>query len=82
MPATSTSAHPCGRGFILRTGNTAYEFRIAAGAAFESAFAVTPTVVAAGTEPQSEAITYRPDGLGYYTSGETASAPIFAVACR
>jgi hypothetical protein len=81
MPATAASAHPCGRGFLVRTGNTAYEFRIAAGAAFESAFAATPTAVPAGTEPQSEAITYRPDGLGYYSSGEMGSAPIFAVAC-
>ena len=82
MPATAASAHPCGRGFLVRTGNTAYEFRIAAGAAFESAFAVTPTAVPVGTEPQSEAISYRTDGLGYYSSGETASAPIFAVACQ
>ena len=66
----------------MRTGNTAYEFRIALGAAFESAFTVTPTAVPVGTEPQSEAISYRADGLGYYSSGETASAPIFAVGCQ
>jgi hypothetical protein len=81
-PATAASAHPCGLGFLLRTNGIAYEFRIAAGAPFESAFAASPVVVPTGTEPQSEAIAYRADGRGYFTSGETAAAPIFAVGCQ
>jgi hypothetical protein len=81
-PATAASAQPCGLGFLLRTNNTAYEFRIAAGAPFESAFSATPTVVPTGSEPQSEAISYRPDGKGYVSSGETAGAPIFSVGCQ
>ena len=80
-PATSASAHPA-VWVLLRTNKVAYEFRIAAGAPFESAFAVTPVVVPTATEPQSEAIAYRPDGKGYFTSGETAAAPIFAVTCE
>jgi hypothetical protein len=81
MPATSASAHPCGRGFLIRTGNTVYEFRIDGSAAFETAFAVAPVAVPAGTEPQSEAISYAPDGRGYFSSGETAAAPIYEVRC-
>jgi hypothetical protein len=81
-PATSASAHPCGLGFLLRTNKVAYEFRIAAGAPFESAFGVAPVVVPTTTEPQSEAITYRADGQGYFTSGETAAAPLFTVTCQ
>jgi hypothetical protein len=81
MPATSGSAHPCGLGFLLRTGNAVYEFRTTPGAAFETAFSATPVMVPAATEPQSEAISYHADGHGYFTSGETASAPIFNVTC-
>ena len=80
--ATAASAQPCGGGFILRTYNTVYEFRIAAGAPFEDAFRATPVTVPAATETQSEAISYRPDGRGYITSGEGASAPIYQVLCR
>jgi len=81
-PATSASAHPCGLGFLLRTSERVYEFRIAAGAAFETAFAATPVMVSSATEPQSEAISYQPDGRGYFSSGETAAAPIFHVLCQ
>jgi hypothetical protein len=82
QPATAADAHPCGAGFLLRTGNTAYEFRIPAGAAFESAFAVTPVSVPVGNEAQSEGIAYRPDGRGYYTTSEGARPPIHRVLCR
>jgi hypothetical protein len=81
-PATSASAHPCGTGFLLRTSERVYEFRIAAGAAFETAFAATPVSISSATEPQSEAISYQPDGRGYFSSGETASAPLFQVSCQ
>jgi hypothetical protein len=81
-PATAASAHPCGLGFLLATNNAVYEFRIAAGQPFETAFAATPTAVPSTTEPQREAVAYLPDGRGYFTSGETASAPIFEVTCR
>jgi hypothetical protein len=82
QPATAADAHPCGVGFILRTNNTAYEFRIAAGAPFEEAFRATPTTVPAGPDVQSEGITYRSDGAGYYTNSEGARPPIHAVRCR
>jgi hypothetical protein len=80
--ATSASAHPCGLGFLLRTYDMLYEFRIPAGAPFEDAFRATPTVVPSSTETQSEAVAYRSDGSGYVTSGEGSGAPIYGVSCR
>jgi hypothetical protein len=81
QPATAAASHPCGLGFALRTGNALYEFRIPAGAPFESAFVVQPVQVPAGDEPQSEAVSYWPDGRGIITSGEGASAPIYESRC-
>jgi hypothetical protein len=79
--ASAAAAHPCGLGFVLRTYDAVYEFRIEPGAAFESAFAVTPVAVPAADEPQSEAIAYFPDGHGFVTTGEGAQAPIFQTLC-
>lgn len=59
-----------------------YEFRIAPGASFETAFAVAPAVVPLLVETQGEAITYRPDGRGYLTTGEGAAQPVNQVGCR
>jgi hypothetical protein len=82
QPTTAADAHPCGAGFLLRTNNTAYEFRIPVGTAFEAAFKVTPVSVPVGSEVQSEGISYRPDGRGYYTNSEGARPPIHRVLCR
>ena len=82
QPATAGSAQPCGAGFLLRTGNTLYEFRIPAGTPFIDAFHATPVVVPAGVEPQSEAVTYQPDGRGYYTTSEGANPPVNRVRCQ
>ena len=78
----AADAHPCGLGFIVRTYNTVYEFRIARGAAFESAFAADPQQIRGADEPQSEAIAYLPDGSGFITSGEGDAAPIYATLCE
>jgi hypothetical protein len=61
-PATAADAHPCGTGFILRTNNTAYEFRIAATAPFEDAFKATPIAVPVGQEQQGEGVSYHQTG--------------------
>ena len=81
MPAVGASAHPCGLGFLLRTRNATFEFRVPPGAAFETAFAASPVVVPSVTEPQAEAISYRYDGRGYVTSGGPEPAPIFEATC-
>jgi hypothetical protein len=70
QPATAAAAHPCGTGFLLRTGNRLYEFRISPGVPLVEAFGVAPVVVPSGDELQSEAVTYRADGRAYFTTGE------------
>jgi hypothetical protein len=80
-PATSASAHPCGAGFLLRTSNTLYEFRIAPGARFESAFQVPPVTVPVASETQGEAVAYRADGRGYFTTGEGAMPALNRADC-
>jgi hypothetical protein len=82
MAASAAAAHPCGAGFLVRTYDAVHEFRIAPGAPFEDAFAAEPTTLTAGDEPQSEGITYLPDGRGFVSAGEGAGAPIFRSACR
>jgi hypothetical protein len=81
-PATAGSAQPCGAGFLLRTGNTLYEFRVPAGGVFADAFAATPSAVPAGVEPQGEAVTYSPGGGAYFTTGEGNQPVIHRVDCR
>jgi hypothetical protein len=81
-PATAASAHPCGGGFLLRTNNTLYEFRTPLGTPLSQAFAATPVTVPAGSERQGEAVGYRPDGRGYYTTSEGAMPPLHRVTCN
>jgi hypothetical protein len=81
LAASAAAAHPCGLGFVLRTYDKVYEFAVPAGKTFEAAFTATPKVVAMPTEPQSEGIDYRADGLGFVTSGEGAGAPIMQTDC-
>jgi hypothetical protein len=76
--AVSASAHPCAPAFLLRTYNTLYEFRAAAGSPLEAAFSATPTVVPVATETQGEGVTYRPDGRGYFTTTEGSQPPSIA----
>lgn len=81
LAASAAAAHPCGLGFLLRTYDKVYEFKVPAGMGFEAAFTTTPQVVATPSEQQSEAIDYRADGRGFVTSGEGASAPIMQTSC-
>jgi hypothetical protein len=82
QPATAGTAHPCGAGFLLRTNTALFEFRITPGTPFIDAFHATPVRVPAGVEPQSEAVSYQPDGRGYYTTSEGTSPPVHRVRCR
>lgn len=82
LPATAADAHPCGAGFLLATGNAAYELRIAPGAAFEDAFRATPVAVPLVDELQREGITYAPDGSGFFTTGEGSMEPINRTSCK
>lgn len=81
-PATGASAQPCGAGFLLRTNTILYEFRLPAGAPFEAAFSVAPVSVPLAVETKGEAVAYRLDGAGYFTTGEGTMQPISQVGCR
>jgi hypothetical protein len=79
--ASSASVHPCAPAFLLRTYNTLYEFRAPPGSALQAAFTATPTIVPVATETQSEGVTYRADGRGYFTTSEGSQPPINRVGC-
>jgi hypothetical protein len=81
LPATAASAHPCGAGFLLRTGNTLYEFRVPAGTPLRRAFSAIPVPVPVGEEVQGEAVSYRQDGRAYYTTSEGDMPPVHRVSC-
>ena len=82
QPATAASAHPCGLGFLLRTGNRLYEFRTPPGAPFLQAFSAAPVAIPVAVEMQGEAVTYRADGRAYYTTSEGASPPLHRTLCQ
>ena len=71
--ATAAAIHPCADRFLLRTYRRVYEYRAAAGAAFETAFAATPVVLTDTVEGQGEAIEYEYNGAGYFTMSESPS---------
>jgi hypothetical protein len=80
-PATGADAHPCGAGFLLRTKDTLFEFRIPVTAPFEEAFQATPVAVPIAKEEQGEAVAYSPDGRAYYMTSEGSTPPIHRAAC-
>ncbi|WP_275976816.1 cell wall anchor protein [Polyangium aurulentum] len=71
--ATASAIHPCANRFLLRTYYKVYEYRAAAGAAFETAFAATPVSLKDTVEGQGEAIEYEASGAGYFTMSESPS---------
>ncbi|HEY8943584.1 MAG TPA: hypothetical protein VIM73_04950 [Polyangiaceae bacterium] len=82
LAASAAAAHPCGRGFLLRTYDRVYEFVTPEGMPFEAAFTAVPSSVAMPDEPQSEGIDYAPDGRGFITAGEGVGAPILQTRCE
>jgi hypothetical protein len=83
-PLTAADVNPCGTAVLLRMYNRLVELRLPAGAPFEDVFARPPITVPVADEPQGEAVAYRADGLGYFTSSEVVSGPVglSAVRCR
>jgi hypothetical protein len=81
QPATAAAAHPCGTGFLLRTSNRLYEFRVGPGVPLVEAFGAAPVVVPSGAELQSEAVTYRADGRAYFTTGEQSPVVLHRSDC-
>jgi hypothetical protein len=66
-----------GKLVALRTYTTAYLFRRETGVSIADALAGTPCPLALEIEPQGEAITFAPDGTGYFTLSEKAKQPLF-----
>ncbi|GAM21969.1 hypothetical protein SAMD00019534_051440 [Acytostelium subglobosum LB1] len=67
---TAAAIHPCGNRVLFRTYHRVYEFRAAAGAAFETAFSAAPVTLTDTVETQGESIDYDPTGNSYYTMSE------------
>ncbi len=83
-PLTAADVNPCGTAVLVRMYNRLVELRLPQGAPFEDVFARPPITVPVADEPQGEAVAWRSDGLGYFTSSERLAAPValFAVRCR
>lgn len=81
LPLTGGDIHPCGHAFLLRSYNRLVEYRLEAGAPFETLFNAARQQVPSAREKQGEAVGYAPDGLGYVTLGEGKRERLYAVGC-
>ena len=81
LPLTAGDVSPCGNALLLRMYNRLVELRAAPGRPFEDVFSAAPVSVPVASEPQGEAVTWSPDGRGYYTASEGAAQPLSKVRC-
>lgn len=87
---TAGSFHPCGDRLLIRTRHLLFELSLPSSGPplagdLVSIFTAPPVEVPVAKEAQGEAVTYALDGLGYYTSGESAGGPqpeLSSVDCR
>ncbi|MCC6442668.1 MAG: hypothetical protein IT210_04310 [Armatimonadetes bacterium] len=70
---------PDGRRFVVRTYQSAYEYRLPAGKLFEAIFKVKPLKVALPAAQQGEAIAYRADGKSLLATSEKLPTPLHEV---
>ncbi len=90
LPITGGDISPCGTAVLLRSYSTIYRFELPTGAAsFDAVFLAPvsrvpfpPIGLGPSNELQGEAITWAPDGRGYYTVGERAGQQIHFVGCQ
>lgn len=85
MPAdvwlTAADAHPGGESVLLRSYSRVWELRLPGALTLEEVFAQPPAIAVAAAQPQSEAIAFAQDGLGYLIGSEQL-APTFGVGCQ
>ncbi len=88
LPITSGDIHPCGTAVLLRAYNTVYQFELPPGSAFDTVFTSSFTRVPAppvglgpSDENAGEAISWSPDGRGYFTASEGANQQLHFVGC-
>jgi hypothetical protein len=72
---TGGSFHPCGDRLLLRTYAALYELTDRSDGGVLAVFQAAPVMVPVAKEVQGEAVTYSPDGKGYFTSSETVGTP-------
>lgn len=89
LPVTGGDIHPLGEAVLLRTYNTIYQFVRPVGPDFDPVFSApftrvpaAPLGIGPNNEIQGEAITWFPDGLGYYTASERSNQQLHAVRCQ
>jgi hypothetical protein len=75
--ATAMDFAPSGRALLLRTYNRLYLFARGADQSWAEALAMAGVAVPVRTEPQGEAVAWRPDGRAYFTSSEGGGPPLF-----
>nr|MBC8447313.1 metallophosphoesterase [Chloroflexota bacterium] len=68
---------PSGDGVLLRLYFQGYYWARATGTNLWEAFSGTACTVPLAVEPQGEAIAFAADGLGYFTTSEGASQPVY-----
>ncbi len=84
---TGGDVHPCAPRVLLRSYGRVFEFRGSKQGDVASWLSTAPALVIDGApEPQGEAIAYRADGFGIYSSTEIPSgpapAPLSTTSCR
>jgi hypothetical protein len=73
---TGASVPPDGNAVVLRTYSSVLLFPRPTGGQLHDALGETPCTGASASEPQGEAVTVTPNGLGYVTISEGANPPV------
>lgn len=79
---TAGDVSPCGDRVLLRTYLSLMEYAIEPGETIAQALAKTPVKVPVAREGQGEAVAYRREGAGYFTTSEGTSVSLSATTCR
>lgn len=85
MRLTGGDISPCGDAVLLRMYNRLVELRVDAGVPFDTVFAQSPRQVPVAVEVQGEAVTWHPNGRGYFTASEKVGSSVpslNAVTCQ
>ena len=80
--ATGGDISPRGDEIIVRTYDSAFLWRRAAGGTVADALAGSPCAVPLANEPQGEALGFAADGSGYYSLSEGSKQPLYFYARR
>ncbi|MEN9796937.1 MAG: hypothetical protein RL653_633 [Pseudomonadota bacterium] len=79
--STAADAHPEGHSVLVRSYGRAWLYRAPDGGSLAGAWGASPVEVPAPSQPQSEAVSWLPDGRGYLVGTEGAGEGLFRVDC-